>query len=485
MTENQNTPYMNWPSPDLAGTFKLFQQKCDWYFTVRDINSEQRASHILLYVGDEGLRIFNSLSLSAADSVNPNLIWEKFTAHIEPQVNIRVQRYYLQKYIQNEEETIDTFFTRCKLQALRCKFSRAELNERLIEQLIVGTRFPGLQKELLSKNEHLTLEEALNIGRTHEASINHLAQLRGMQHNDVHAINTRKQSMVVHTVEPNMDGRQNARLMDPPAGTAGRTIIGKAYVAWATIMTKLDSGKYSDMIQSNAQRRDNGLNGDDADHQQGNGMCIQKRITPTLWYSHLMTHSKHCHLTVLTMKAVTFVTKSSRWSTSRLKTDRTYLQPWRRKLTLVRQETSCHAASSEECTRQSWTLKIFQLREHLSPATRCWLRTMVQRYNSMAQWPYLAAIVANVATHNSTCPVPRGRYSRASVVHRTQSRRDKLWSERDTQSNKLRSTHCSEEWPNWRLPWSVWRNRQLSRWIPHHHRQVRASRRPFTTPMSH
>ena len=75
---------MNWSSPDLAGTFKLFQQKCDLYFTVRDINPAQRASHILMYVGDEGLRIFNSWSLSAADAVNPNLIWDKFTAHIEP-----------------------------------------------------------------------------------------------------------------------------------------------------------------------------------------------------------------------------------------------------------------------------------------------------------------------------------------------------------------------------------------------------------------
>ena len=58
----------------------------------------------------------------------------------------------------------------------------------------MGTRFPGLQKELLGKNEHLTLEEAINIGRTHEASINHVAQLRGFQHNDVHAINTRRKS---------------------------------------------------------------------------------------------------------------------------------------------------------------------------------------------------------------------------------------------------------------------------------------------------
>ena len=41
---------------------------------------------------------------------------------------------------------------------------------------------------------------------------------------------------------------------------------------------------------------------------------IKKRIAPTLLHSHqlLLKHLKHCHLTVLKMKAVTLVTKSSR-----------------------------------------------------------------------------------------------------------------------------------------------------------------------------
>ena len=57
MTDNHNTPYINWSSPDLPGTFKLFKQKCEIFFTVRDIKPEKRFSHMLLYVGDEGLRM--------------------------------------------------------------------------------------------------------------------------------------------------------------------------------------------------------------------------------------------------------------------------------------------------------------------------------------------------------------------------------------------------------------------------------------------
>ena len=52
-------------------------------------------------------------------------------------------------------------------------------------------RLPELQKELLAKDENLTLDQALNIGRTHEASISHMSQLRGMQTGTgVHSVRT-------------------------------------------------------------------------------------------------------------------------------------------------------------------------------------------------------------------------------------------------------------------------------------------------------
>ena len=71
---------------------------------------------------------------------------------------------------------------RCKLQALKCKFSPNEAEERLIEQVIVGTNLSELQKELLGCDEKLTLEQALNIiWRTYEASISHMSQLQGVQ----------------------------------------------------------------------------------------------------------------------------------------------------------------------------------------------------------------------------------------------------------------------------------------------------------------
>ena len=147
-------------------------------------------NYILMYIGDEGLGIYNSWTLSENDKADPNVVWKKFESHIEPKVNFRVQRFYLQKYSQCESESIDDYMARCKLQALKCQFSHNEAEERLIEQLIVGTNLSELQKELLGRDDKLTLEQALNIGRTHKASISHMSQLQGVQtrQTDIHYV---------------------------------------------------------------------------------------------------------------------------------------------------------------------------------------------------------------------------------------------------------------------------------------------------------
>ena len=84
----------------------------------------------------------------------------------------------------------NNYMARCKLQAMKCKFSQNEVEERLIEQLVVGTNLSELQKELLGRDDKLTLEQALNIGCTHEASISHMSQLQGVhtRQADIHYV---------------------------------------------------------------------------------------------------------------------------------------------------------------------------------------------------------------------------------------------------------------------------------------------------------
>ena len=173
-------PKINWEDPDLSSAVKMFKQQCELYFSVKDVAVEKQVDHILLFSGESGIRKFNSWRLTDAQKKDPKIVWEKFLGQVDTKENWRVARLYLQKYKQEEKETIDDYVSRLKLQALKCKFEDEDFEERVIEQIISGTRFSELQKTLLGKDK-LTLEEALDLARTEEASVVHMAQLASVQ----------------------------------------------------------------------------------------------------------------------------------------------------------------------------------------------------------------------------------------------------------------------------------------------------------------
>ena len=79
--------------------------------------------------------------------------------------------------------------TRCRNQATKGRLrDKAESDERLIEQLIVGTKHKKVQERLLEKGEQLTLDEAIDIARTYEATVSEMEQLEGENKEDIHGI---------------------------------------------------------------------------------------------------------------------------------------------------------------------------------------------------------------------------------------------------------------------------------------------------------
>ena len=90
---------------------------------------------------------------------------------VVPKVNHRLSRYQLQRLRQKNDEFVYVFLTRCQNQATRCRcWDKKESDEHLIEQLIVGTKDKKVRERLVEKGEQLTLDEAINISRTYEAT---------------------------------------------------------------------------------------------------------------------------------------------------------------------------------------------------------------------------------------------------------------------------------------------------------------------------
>ncbi|XP_030855067.1 uncharacterized protein K02A2.6-like [Strongylocentrotus purpuratus] len=176
---------MNWEDPDRANAVKIFHQQCDLYFSVKNVAIGKQVDHVLLLVpcsGATSIKLYNSWGLEGEDKKNPTVVWEKFETQLRPRANFRVARLYLQKYVQKERESADDYISRLKLQAYDCEFrDDTELQERIIEQFITGTRYPELQKDLLGKSKSLTLTQMLELSRTFEASLMHMAQLAQVQ----------------------------------------------------------------------------------------------------------------------------------------------------------------------------------------------------------------------------------------------------------------------------------------------------------------
>ena len=62
--------------------------------------------------------------------------------------------------------------TRCRIQGEKCRSRDAlEAEERLIEQLIIGIRHTKIQEKLLSRDDMLTLDAAMDIARTHQSTL--------------------------------------------------------------------------------------------------------------------------------------------------------------------------------------------------------------------------------------------------------------------------------------------------------------------------
>ena len=154
-----------------------FKKLADLWFVVKEIPPEERHNYIILWLGGEGVRLLNTRGLTDAQLQVPKNVWDELEG-IQPSDNFRIHRLELQRHKQKHDETFDDFYSRCKLKAMQCKLATPALRvERIIEQLTAGIRYPEVQCLLLSRDEKLTLMEALQIAKTHEASSKHMGQI--------------------------------------------------------------------------------------------------------------------------------------------------------------------------------------------------------------------------------------------------------------------------------------------------------------------
>lgn len=201
-TKSRGPPTMQFEGTgDKTEKFSLWKQRIDIYSQVTDIKNEALVPHILQGLDDEGLKIYNSFTLTDAQKKSPQAIFEKFEERLKiNKPNFRAARLDLHFYYQKKEETLDDFYTRCKQKTSECKFSDDEEKERIIEQLLASTPITDYRKWLLDQKEDVTIQTVLETGRQHEVTLN------SIQH-----INDRSSN--VATASTNIDGIRKKKTM--------------------------------------------------------------------------------------------------------------------------------------------------------------------------------------------------------------------------------------------------------------------------------
>ena len=113
---------------------------------------------------------------------------------------------------QEQCEPVDDFISRLKNLAAKCQFhDNAEVEDRVLDQLIWGSNNSDIQKSLISRDKSLTLAVAIEIARSHEATSKDMKTLAGgskshQEDRSIHAIRKEQEREFCHNC-----GKQHPR----------------------------------------------------------------------------------------------------------------------------------------------------------------------------------------------------------------------------------------------------------------------------------
>ena len=200
-------PRMDWSSTDAPQALKKFKSLCQLYFAgpLKDKSEEEQVSYLLIWSGEEGIELVSTWSLTTDEKKKLSTYWEKFEDFVAPRSNFRLARYKLRTLKQEAGESVDSFLKKVRIFVNECKFTNPD--EHIIDALIFGSNNPRVQSKLLEYDASLTLNKAMSIARTQEATSNQLQDIRGSQ---------------ITTVDALQHGRNTQHMNTPPAqGTQG------------------------------------------------------------------------------------------------------------------------------------------------------------------------------------------------------------------------------------------------------------------------
>ena len=130
----------------LSRNFGGIVRYCSPHPLIHDKSGKEQVNYILLWLGPQGVEIYDSWNLSETDQQDTKKVWDVFSAYFEPKSSFRLSRYQLQNIKQEEKEPVDSFVRRMKTHSQKCKFPPKYVDDHHIDQFIVGVAHNSVRK---------------------------------------------------------------------------------------------------------------------------------------------------------------------------------------------------------------------------------------------------------------------------------------------------------------------------------------------------
>jgi hypothetical protein len=175
------SPRMDWNVADLPQALKKFKATCELYFSgpLKGKSEVEKISYLLIWTGDEGIELVSTWSLTETERAKLDTYWTKFEEYVAPKSNFRLARYKFRVLKQEKGESVDCFIKKVRVLIKECKYDNDD--EHIVDALIFGSSDPRVQAKLLEHDASLTLNKAIDIARTAEATVLQLADIRSTE----------------------------------------------------------------------------------------------------------------------------------------------------------------------------------------------------------------------------------------------------------------------------------------------------------------
>lgn len=134
-------PSMDWNSVNLLEAFKKFRQHAELIFqgALAEKTEEVHVTYLLLWIGEKGHEIYNTLTLTNEERKKVNDICTAFQNHVQPKSNPVFARYKFNNEVQGDS-SVEQFVTRLKVLSKDCSFDETYINDMIRDRLVFGVR---------------------------------------------------------------------------------------------------------------------------------------------------------------------------------------------------------------------------------------------------------------------------------------------------------------------------------------------------------